>query len=324
MRFRNAVQITADNFSNVFKMLLYRIVTGIIILSLTYLILSAGLGVIVNSAEMGTVKDLVGEFFRALFTGDPERLTTFQADFTRAVLDLGQLVAENMGSIVGSIIGVCIMYLLGRFVNGLSVVAVAGVLNDRMSVFARTRFSSSFFRNSARGMIYQIIYVPVAFVYDVLAGLACWFFFFFCLSHLLPWGVITVLIALALTVTAIVCFEALKMTLISAWLPAVISDGQKVGASLKKSLSARKNFGGRFGSFVVAVYLIIALNVAFALCTFGSALLITLPLSFLFLLCLQFVHYYEDCGKKYFIFRKIEGGEKPDGMSPIEEETKKQ
>ena len=31
------------------------------------------------------------------------------------------------------------------------------------------------------------------------------------------------------------------------------------------------------------------------------ALLITIPLSFLFLLAMQCVHYYEDNGKKYFI-----------------------
>ena len=57
-------------------------------------------------------------------------------------------------------------------------------------------------------------------------------------------------------------------------------------------------------------------NILFALCTFGSALLVTLPLSFVFLLSLQFVQYYEDNSKKYFISsRTIAGGEeKPDDL----------
>ena len=39
----------------------------------------------------------------------------------------------------------------------------------------------------------------------------------------------------------------------------------------------------------------------FGLFTLGSALFLSVPLSFIFLLALQFVHYFEDGGKKYFI-----------------------
>ena len=46
---------------------------------------------------------------------------------------------------------------------------------------------------------------------------------------------------------------------------------------------------------------IIAVNVLGGLCTAGVALLLTVPASYLFLLCLQFVNYYTVTGKKYFI-----------------------
>ena len=116
--------------------------------------------------------------------------------------------------------------------------------------------------------------------------------------------------------TAIACFEALKMTLISAWIPAIVSDDKRVTLAFRASFGAKKHFGRRFASFLIAVYLIIVINVIFALCTFGSALLVTVPLSFVFLLSLQFVQYYEDNNKKYFISsRTIMGGEeKPNGL----------
>ncbi|MGN1077991.1 MAG: hypothetical protein ACI4ST_05705 [Candidatus Gallimonas sp.] len=310
MRFRNAVHITIDNFSFVFKSLLYRIVIGIIFFSLSYVVLSAGLSTVVQSAEMAEIKDLVVEFFRALFTGNPERLQTFQGEFTDSLKALVALMGDNLGSIVGSLVGVCVIYLLARFANGLSIFAVAGAMNDRMSAFSRTSFSASYFRNAGRGVLYQLIYVPLAFVYDLFTALACWFFFFYVLSHILPWGVFTVIIALALTVTAVVCLESLKMTLISAWIPAIVAGEKKVGSAMKESFCAKKKFASRLGGFAVAVYLIIIVNVAGALCTLGSALLLTLPLSFVFLLALQFVNYYEDHGKKYFIsLEKIAGGE---------------
>ena len=49
MRFRNAIHITMDNYSSAFKMLLYRLVVGVLIFSLVYVILQLSLSVIVTS-----------------------------------------------------------------------------------------------------------------------------------------------------------------------------------------------------------------------------------------------------------------------------------
>jgi hypothetical protein len=42
-------------------------------------------------------------------------------------------------------------------------------------------------------------------------------------------------------------------------------------------------------------------NVIGAISTLGSSLLITLPASYFFLICLQYVNYYTLTGKKYFL-----------------------
>ena len=49
------------------------------------------------------------------------------------------------------------------------------------------------------------------------------------------------------------------------------------------------------------VYLIIIFNAMAAAFTFGSALLLTIPTSYLWLICAQYVNYYTMKGKKYFI-----------------------
>ena len=111
MRFRNAIHITMDNYSSAFKMLLYRLVVGVLIFSLVYVILQLSLSVIVTSTELQTLKDLVGEFFRALFGGDSVRLESFQTDFTGALTDFLSLIARNGGAIAGAVVGVCLMYV---------------------------------------------------------------------------------------------------------------------------------------------------------------------------------------------------------------------
>ena len=51
MRFRHAVHLTSENFSSVFKLLLYRLFTAAVFGSLGYVILSLGLSAITGSAE---------------------------------------------------------------------------------------------------------------------------------------------------------------------------------------------------------------------------------------------------------------------------------
>ena len=301
MRFRNAIHITADNYANAFKMLLYRAIVGILTFSLVYVILRLALGVIVSSAELKTLRDLIGEFFRALFGGDSEYLTGFWSTFHDALTDFLSLILQNGGAIAGAVIGVCLMYLLSRFLNGLCHFTAACILNDRIASFARTSFSAAFFKNLGSAALYEVIYVPVSFVYDALSLVACWFLFFYLPSFLPTWGFLTIILALSLTLMVYICLQALKMTLISAWIPAVLTGKASVTKGFGLSLRSTAPFWKHFVNYLTANYLIVVVNVVFGLATLGSALLITVPLSYLFLLALQCVHFYEDNGMKYFI-----------------------
>lgn len=304
MRFRNALHITVDNFSNVFKMLAYRVVTGILFMSLGYLVLRLGLNQILSSAEMQAVKQLIKEFFPSLFQNGSEWIQNFNA----ASLELLQLLGEKIDSIVGSVVGIVALFLVFRFLNGLSVFAVAGSLSDRMSIYARTSFAQSFTRNLGKAALYEVIYVPFSFLFDSLTAALCYALFFLLPSVLSLHGILAIFAALALTVTAVCVLEALKMTLITGWIPGILSGGKSVCSAFRTCFRTGKSFGRRFASYLVTNYLIITVTVLFAVCTFGSALIIVLPTCYLFVLCLQFVHYFEDNGKKYFIsFRNIAG-----------------
>lgn len=311
MRFKRSVGITVDCFSNVFKLFLYRLVTNVIFYSLVYLILSLGLSFIVKSAEFAELWGLVKEFFRAvalsLASGDAAPLTQFQTDFHTALGGFAALLVANMGSIVGSVIGVCLMYLLQRIVNGLAQFAIAGVINDRMATYSHTRFAVSFFRNLPRAALYQLVYVPLAFVYDVFTLVACWFLFFYVPSLLPAFGVLSILAAISVTLLVIILMQALKLTVISAWIPAMLA-GKSVFGAFKESFACKKDFRRRLAGYVVACYLIVFVNVSFAVTTVGSGLLVTVPLSFVFLLTMQLVNYYETKGMKYFAARDIISG----------------
>ena len=301
MRFRRSLNLAIGHFSSVFKLLLYRLVTGVVFFSLSYVILRYGLVRIVESAELGHIYATAGDYFHALITADAAALQSLPAEFSLAVKAFWSLLAENIGSIAGAVVGVMIMYVLGRYLNGLALYAFGGSIHDRMSYFSRTSFASSYFKRIGKASLYQLVYVPIAFVYDVLSVLACVLLFFYIPSLLANWSVLSVLLSLSLSLVLVICLQALKLTVASSWMPAMIADGMKLRAALRDTRTHGKSFLRRFGGFLVACYAIVILNIVCGLATLGSALLLTVPFSYLFLIDMQFVNYYEDKGRKYFL-----------------------
>lgn len=311
MKFRNSVHIAIDNFSSVFKLVLYTVITCGICFSFIYLILKLGLNSILNSAELQELRGMTVAFIRALISGDSEFLSKFQENFAEALKSFLLLLDTKSGSIIGSVIGVCCMYLLMRFVLGLAQFSLADNINDRARMLARTRFYVSFTRSLGKASLYQLIYVPLSFLYDAFVLVLCWFLFFYVPSLFMAHAFLSVLAALSLMLAAVICLEALKLTLISNWIPSVLTGGTSVTAGFRASLKSKKNFWKRLGTFVVSNYIVFVVNVLFALCTLGSALVLTVPMSLIFVLCLQFVIYYEDNGLKYFISPNKIAGDSP-------------
>ena len=312
MRFRHSVSLTVGQFSSVFKLLLYRLITGAVFFCLSFVILRYGLVHIIESAELTALKTLAKDFMRALFSADSAVLSGMPEAFRTGLSDFIALLGANIGSIAGSVIGVAVMYILARFFNGLALYALGGTVNDRMSTFSRTSFADSYFRSLGKASLYQLVYVPIAFVYDVLSlalGVAVTFW----LPTLMgvEWNFLSVLLALSIFLTLCICLQALKLAVISGWMPAMIAEKKSVRQAIRETGRYNKTFLRRFANFLVAAYVIVIVNVVCAFATLGSALFLTLPMSYLFLIVMQFVHYYEDGEKKYFIPDGNIAGEQP-------------
>ena len=307
MAIKRALRLLTDNFGNVFKLLLYRLVMGALFVGLSYFILDLGLRSLLEGEEMKGVLTMLGEFFEALFSGDVAYLTSFRESFEGALKALGAAFIADLGSIIGSFAGVVVLYLIFRFLNGIATFGMMGICFDRMSTFGKTSFSAAYFEHLGRAVRYHLLYVPLSFVYDVLSLVLCWFFFFYTPSAIGGTSVLTVLLGLSLTVAVYIVLQALKMTLISSWMPYAVENRQVLNG-LKDSLALKGKFTRRFVSYLIAIYLMVVINVVCGFCTLGSFFLITLPASAIYLLWLQLVIYYHENGRKYYLHaRKVVG-----------------
>lgn len=305
MRFRNSFRLLIDNFRNVYKLLLFFLATYAVTLIIAGRFLDMGLQYLLQSHEMEVFLDHLKNIIPNIVMNS----TSYEAFDDAIRVTLGG-VAESFGSlfllarakidkIIFSVIAIVFVYILARFLNGLALFAFGAILNDKMSIYSDTPFFSAFFSNLGKAAIYQIVYVPLAVAYDLLSIFAAYFLFFVAFDFL------PAIVGLLICVTFVMLAQAFKLSVISEWMPAIIVDGKKMGEAIKGMFTGAKGrFAENFSNFLMACYCIVAVNVLFALSSFGSALICTVPASFIFLICLQFVNYYTSNNRKYFLTYK--------------------
>lgn len=296
MRFRNSLHLLIDNFGTVYKMLLYKFVVILITVSIALSFVIPNMSYIFDSAEYAGFLNTLTEFVKALTSGNVEYLAGFQEEISSSVSALGALVTSEISHVVITVIAVIFTYILNRFLDTIGNYSFGSMLNDKMNSYAEISFLASITKNLGSASLYAICYVLLTLAYNILIVVLCYLVFFMLLSFM-PF-----ILTLFFSATLLMCAEALRLTFMSGWMPAMIEGKKTLRQAFKYSFTVKLTQMGRvFSNYLVSVYLIMIINVICAVCTLFSSLLLTYPASFLFLLCMQFVNYYTVEGKKYFV-----------------------
>ncbi len=287
------------NFKNSYKILLYHLIVGLLSVALALALVYPGLRHVINSEELSQFFQDIKDFLHAIVTGNTAYLEGFNESFLGdggTVRSLLRLLRLQLGNIILSTIGMAVIYLVQRILNTVCYFTIGGILDNRMATYSEGHFFDEYVRNFGKAIVYSIVYVPIVFLFDLLVIVLCYFLFFYLFSFF------SLLLCLFLSITFIVFTQAFKLTLTCMWLPAMVADGQTIGKAM--SMKDKGTKGQRrsiFLTYVTTVYLVIIINVVTALTTVGSGLLVSVPASYFFFICQQFVNYYTVKGKKYFI-----------------------
>ncbi len=295
MRFRNSLRLLMENFKQVYKLLFAKFVIGLVATALCCAFILPELIQLLSSAEVSALVTDFKEFFKAITaTNFAEVKIVRDRIFSSggSLSKVGTLLSSMTLEIVLTVVGCVVVYLLKRFAETLCHFTAGSMLNDKMSTYAEQKYSASLVANLGKASVYSVVYVPLVFAYDVVMLCILW-----ALLTFLP-----IFAGLFFAITALVLLQTLKLTLTSAWLPAMTADGKKLREAIKiKDGKEKSQKFKTFSNYLISVYLIIIVNVIAALCTFGSALIITIPASYFFLICQQYVNYYTVTGKRYFL-----------------------
>ncbi len=292
MIFRNAVRLLIENFKGVYKIMLYKFIVGLISIALCCALILPEILEVLNSASMETLLEGVKNFFVALFDANQEGLSQAKNDVFVSGKAVLELIASKATEITLSFLGCVLVYLAKRVAETLCYFSVGSTLNDRMSTYSQTHFFTAFFEGMGKAFKYALVYVPAVFVFDVIT-LAISAFLLYKLK---------ILAGLFFVMTFIVLMQSLKFTFTGLWMPAMTADNKPLKEALRyANKNERKQRPKVYATYIASVYVVIIVNVIAALCTFGSALLLTVPASYMLFICLQYVYYYTIKGKKYFI-----------------------
>ena len=299
MKFKHSLNVFIDNFSLTYKHLLYRFIITVIEAVICIAIITPFIKGLTGSADFNNLVNGVKEFLKNLMNGEVGNLDETTKQIKSAFISVKNLITDNRANITWGVVGLYAVHIVVKFLTTLGNYASAAVINDRMALHANSPFIITFIRNLKRACLYALCYVPLSLLYD---AICFWLLYLvvFELFAVLP--VIYLPLQLFVFVAAIIVAIAFKMVFTTDWLPALIRGKMKIGEAFKFTFNRRgKKTLNVLSNFVVLILLIFAMNVIGIVFTFGAGGLLTIPSSYIILLCFEFVNYYDREELKYFI-----------------------
>ena len=301
MKFKHSLNVFIDNFSVTYKHLLYRFIIAVIEVVVCIAIITPFVKGLTGSADFNNLVHGIKDFLKNLVNGESIKLAETAKQIESAFISVRNLITDNRANITWGVVAIYAVHFVSKFLSTLGNFATDAVINDKMALRANSPFFITLIRNLKEACIYAICYVPLSLVYD---AICVWLLYLivFELFSVLP--VMFLPLQLFVFVTAIVIAIAFKLVFTTDWLPAIIRGKMKPLKAFTYTFNRRgKKTMNVFSNFLVLVLIIFAINVIGIIFTFGAGALLTVPSSYMILLCFEFVNYYDREELKYFIDR---------------------
>lgn len=295
MKFKRSFNVFIDNFSVTYKLLLYKLIVSVLFICISVGLIHPIINNVTQSTEFSDLLAGVRDFFLKLIDGETGELRAITDEIVDSFNSIIALIRGQQTRIIISAIVLVLAYLVQKFLQGIGHYTAACLINDKMALHASSPFISTMIRNLGKASIYNLVYVPLSFAYDVLSGFLVGGLLFYCFTFL------PLLLRIYLTVVCVLLLIIIKMMFTTDWLPAMIC-GKNGNLGAMRATFNRKGKNNKYviSNYVILVLIIMAANVGAVLLTLGAGLLITVPSSYIILICFQFVNYCDDNEILYF------------------------
>ncbi len=297
MKFKHTIHVFVDNFSVTYKQLLYRLVILLVAFGISWGCLTPFIKEFINSEALNSLLSGVRSFIAELLKGNVEALSAISERVAEAYVQVIDLFNTRIEKIVLAGLLLLVLIIVEKWFTGLGNYTTAVIINDKMALRKKSAFLRTLISQFKEAALYNLIYVPLSVLFDLMIATAALVSLFY-MMH----GIAYFFVILFLFVLIMVLAIAVKMTFTCDWLPALIRGKMGQKRALIYTFSRKgKNTVEVYSNFVVWELIILMVNVMAFAFTFGVGLLLTLPASFVLLICYETVNYYDTKDLKYFL-----------------------
>ena len=297
MEFKHAFHVFVDNFATTYKLLVYRLVVLMVTIGLGCAVLVPAIGNISHTAQYKELSSAFSTLWSNIIALNLEETRENMQAFRSAYGTFMQMLSDKSWLIATVVVCMCVVLIIDKFFVGVGNYVTGAVVHDKMVMYTRSPFTYTLFRNIKQAVLFALIFAPLTFLYDAVCFLIMLALYSVVLQFL-PLRLVKIFLVAILFLV----FSAVKYTLTTSWLPALIHAKMTQRQALVYTITRKdKRTAAVLSNALVLKLTILALNVAAGLFTFGAGLLLTLPASSLILVCFSFVNYFDTNKLKYFV-----------------------
>ncbi len=297
MKFKHTFHVFVDNFAVTFKQLLYRLVILIVAFGISWGCLTPFIKEFINSEALNSLLGNIRNFIVQFLQGNVTELSQISDNIYAAYEQVIHLLNTRITQICLMGLLLLALFLIEKWFTGLGNYTTAVIINDKMALRKTSSFTRTLISHFKEAAIYNLIYVPLSVLYDLLIAVGLIVTLFY-MMH----GIGYFFVSLFIFVLIMILVIAVKMTFTCNWLPALIRGKMGQKRSIQYTFSRKgKHTVEVFATFIILELIILAANMIAVICTFGVGLLITLPASFVIIITYEMVNYYDSMDLKFFL-----------------------
>lgn len=292
MMYKNSVKLLFSNFSLVWKKLLFNLILGLIIGGLCYLSAVPVFKVLKANDLFDMVHNLFADFITNL------NLVKFFEDVGAIGTAFADIISNNFKTIGFNIVlFLFLLFILGKFLNGYSLLSQAEVLYSSMSSNMKVGMLASIFNCFSKITLFELTKFIITFPIDLFIA----YVIILCFRLFGVSGFIGIFAPFIIMLVAIILIS-LRISMFCCWMPHIAVKDMGIFNSLKINFKlVLRRLPKIFSNSLGIVFTIIVVNGFAILFTFGVGLLITIPVSSVLINTFQMSAFYGCYGMRYYV-----------------------
>lgn len=285
--FKSTFKLILNNFSMVWKLLLYKIIVFICLIGLTTVFCLPIINALINQ-----------NFFSFLQTNLSNMFLNFNllelVNIIILIVNKFFEIVSSSGLLPLAIVNQILLILSYYYIDRLTYLAVVDDVHSFMSSNLKLGFMNCYISNFGKSAKLGLVKLVTTFILDlIIIGGAVLIFY----------GLRSSVYALApiLAILYIVLTFSLKTSLLAGVETSIVVNNCGIIQAIKNNFRAiSKKFVSIFSNSLIITTILLVINMFALFFTFGIALLITVPLSVLTIIIFKNVAYYECTGMRYY------------------------